>query len=243
MTSFVTAKYDALSGQILDPNSFITSPYTLKQSAVPSVLPSSGTSNATGQITLTTALPYQPVGPVSLYLPAGVVTAGAQGTGAGLYQVVFSSTTVCQIQGTGIVTANAAYTQTTGADINLMTTVVPGGAMGANGSLRTTLVFANNNSVNNKIFSYRFGTAVNILSTQTTSTGTRTQLQTHNRGSLQSNYTFPSIGATFGSTANTPPYSSIDTSVNQPLQFFGQLATAADFMFIECYTVEVLPSA
>ncbi|OXE37469.1 MAG: hypothetical protein CGW95_01390, partial [Phenylobacterium zucineum] len=105
-------------------------PYILAQTAVPVILPSSGSSNATGQITLTTALPYQPSGTVQIYLPTGVVTAGSAGTGAGLYSVVFSTTAICQIQGTGIVTANGAYTQTTAADLTLATVTVPGGAMG-----------------------------------------------------------------------------------------------------------------
>ena len=242
MTSFVTAKYDALSGQILDPNSVITSPYTLKQSAVPSILPSSGTSNATGQITLTTALPYTPTGVVFLYLPAGVVTAGAQGTGAGLYQVVFSSTTVCQIQGTGIVTANAAYTQTTGADINLATVIVPGGIMGANGWLRITRDTTILNSATSKTGKILLGGQTVGVWGATTVQVAPEQRRVKNRNSQAVQHVQPD-GFGYSNVTTASFQTTVDTSVAQTMLFQGQLAAATDYIIQEGYTVEVLPSA
>ncbi len=215
-------------------------PYILAQSAVPVILPSSGSSNATGQITLTTALPYQPSGTVYIYLPTGVVTAGSAGTGAGLYPVVFSSTTVCQVQGTGIVSANGAYTQTTAADITLATVVVPGGAMGANGAIREHRAFGFPNNANNKIVRVFFGGSglSSVSGTYTTASGSTLASVTRNRGSQSLQATAPLTASTTASTTTT-----VDTSVNQNMTIVANLAVATDYIILEGYTVEVLPSA
>lgn len=214
-------------------------PYILDQAATPRILPSSGTSNATGQITHTTALPYQPSGVVWTYLPAGVVTAGSAGTGAGLYPVIYSSTTVCQIQGTGIVTANGAYTQTTASDITLAAVVVPGGAMGANGSLRVAEYLAVAGTAGNKICNVVFGGSTVIGQTITTGPGATAYCATVNRGSQAINVS-RNLGTTTATGVNNR--STIDTSINQNLTFTGQLAVATDFIILEGYTVEVLPN-
>lgn len=214
-----------------------TQPYVLAQSAVPVILPSSGSSNATGQITLTTALPYQPSGTVGLYLPAGVVTAGSQGTGAAVYQVIFSSTSVCQIQGTGIVTANGAYTQTTAADLTLVAATVPGGAMGANGALRIFSQSTVNNSAGTKTPKIFHGSQLLATTSLTTVTGATLLWLTRNRGA-QNLQTFI---VPIQSANNGSQYATIDTSVNQLVTFTGQLAAATDYIILENYLVEVLP--
>lgn len=219
-------------------------PYALAQTAVPVVLPSSGSSNASGQITHTTALPYQPSGVVYIYLPAGVVTAGSAGTAAGLYPAIYSSQTVCQIQGTGIVTANGAYTQTTGVDLTLATAMVPGGAMGANGALRTVPLFSTPSTATTKTMNLKFGGAGAWSNAAATTLSHSTLNVIRNRGAQNSQVSFSAttvagVGASGGAT-NTI---AIDTSANQPLTFTGQLATATDYIILEGYTVEVLPGA
>lgn len=235
---------------VVDPNVFTPQrhpgpfvPYILDQSAVPRILPSSGSSNATGQITLTTALPYQPSGVVYIYLPAGVVTAGSAGTGAGMYPVIFSSTTVCQIQGTAVVTANGAYTQTTGSDLTLATVTVPGGAMGVNGSLRTDNNWSIANTAGAKTQSVKFSATTVASRTAGSQSGLRGFAKLSNRGNLASQVLFAStIQTPFGDGA-IGGYSTIDTSINQNLTFTGQLTVATDYIILEGYTVEVLPEA
>lgn len=217
---------------------FPLKPYILAQTAVPVILPSSGSSNATGQITLTTALPYQPSGTVQIYLPSGVVTAGSQGTGAGLYSVTFSSTTVCQIQGTGIVTANGAYTQDT-TQQTLATVVVPGGAMGANGALRIGNLFSIPNNANNKYITNRLNGVNVISSTLTTQVLCGFEFSIRNRNAQAIQVTQPTLASVSSTSAAT--YTTIDTSINQNLTFTGQLAVATDYIILEGYTIEVLP--
>lgn len=220
------------------------SPYILAQTGVPVILPSSGTSNAAGQITLTTALPYTPQGVVGLYLPAGVVTAGSQGSGAGVYQVQFSSTTVCQIAGTGIVTANAAYTQTTGAQLTLASAAVPAGSLGANGRLRLDTWWTHIGNTNTKIERAVFGGT--FLADRQANSATqitfRELLSVRNRGAQNVNLLESSWGGGLGADTGLFKAAAVDTSVQQPLTFAGQLAVATDYIILEGYTVEVLPA-
>ncbi len=218
-----------------------SNPYVLAQTAVPVILPSSGSSNATGQITLTTALPYQPSGTVSIYLPTGVVTAGSAGTGAGLYSVVFSTTAICQIQGTGIVTANGAYTQTTASALTLATVAVPAAAMGANGSLRVLPRVTVLNNANTKTFNMQLGGSALANFPIVSNVSTFPILMVTNRGTQASQ-----IGSPNGSDRNfgNPSsfyYTSVDTTAAQSLILTGNLATATDYLILEGYTVEVIP--
>lgn len=208
----------------------------LAASAVAVILPSSGSSNATGQITHTTALAAQPVGTVRVFLPAGVVTAGSQGTGAGLYSATYSSTTVCQLTGTGIVTANAAYTQST-AEQTLATDTIPAGAMGLNGGVHAHKSWTLNNSGNNKTIRLRFGGAAGTqYSTQvaTTVASLSDFRRIRNRGSASAQVGAAAAAASaYGSSSGALPTSSVDTSAAVDLVFSGQLAVATDYIILE----------
>ena len=211
--------------------------YILAQNSGPVILPSSGTSDAIGNITLTTALAYQPSGAVLIYLPAGVVTAGSQGTGAKLYSVIFSSTTVCQLTGTGIVTANAAYTQDTTA-VTLVSVTVPGGAMGANGALRPWARFTHPSNANTKTYTFLHAGLSVTSSSPTTSAGGNLQGSIHNRGSQTAQVSGTSFANATGVGTN---YRTVDTSVSQIVTITGQLSVATDYIVLEAYTIEVLP--
>lgn len=222
------------AGSPFSPRSF---GYVLAQSGVPIILPSSGTSNATGQITLTTALPYQPLGTVGLYLPAGVVVGDAVG---GIKQVVFSSTTVCQIVGAPA-TANAAYTQSTSA-LTLATVSVPGGAMGANGRLRVTTWWEHANSATSKSENILFAGSAMQAWTNTTTAAVLGAWDLQNRGAANLNMRYNTAGANVPqATVYAQP--NIDTSIAQLLAWQVQLAAAADFIMLSGFTVEVLPAA
>lgn len=215
----------------------------LDSSAVAVILPSSGTSNATGLITHTTALPVQPTGTVKVFLPTGVVTAGSQGTGAGLYDATYSSTTACQLTGTGIVTANAAYTQVT-TEVAMATTTVPA-PWGVNGGIEVRTVWSVNNSVNNKTPRWRlggiggtafFGTA---LTTSATFSDAR---RVRNRNSASVQVGSANVGANaFGGSTGALVTGALDTTAAQDLVFTGQLAVATDYIILEARETWQLP--
>lgn len=217
-------------------------PYLFAQSAVPIIVPSSGTSDAVGGITFTTALSFQPGVACSIWLPNGVVTAGSAGTGARLYPVVFSSTTVCQIQGTGIVTANGAYTQSiTGLTIVSMT--IPGGSMGNNGSQRINYSMSYNNSAGTKQMTLIRGGLWTHQIIGSTTQWAEAIVSTKNRGvqNRQLNSKTGSPGTVIGQNSSTDLYTSVDTSVDHALNFAAQLNTATDYIILEGYSVETLP--
>lgn len=241
----VTSLIGAIDYVVSTPPGQQSIPYILAQRGAPTILPSSGSSNATGQITLTTALPYQPSGTVGLYLPAGVVTGGSQGSGAGVYQVTFSSTTVCQLAGTSIVTANAAYTQTTGAQLTLASTSVPAGCLGVNGCLRVMPWWTHIGNTNIKIERAVFGGTwlADRQATSATQVTFRELLMVRNRGAQNSNLLESSWGGGIGADTGLFKSASIDTSLAQTLAFTGQLSIATDYIILEGYSVEVLPAA
>lgn len=209
-----------------------TAAYPLAQSGAPIILPSSGASNATGQITHTTALPYQPSGTVQVYLPAGVVVGDAAG---GLYSAVYSSTTVCQLVGNPA-TANGAYAQVTAA-VTLASVVVPGGSIGANGALRVQPHWTQPNNANTKTGTVLFGGQTFSGLSNTTNVSDSREVRIRNRGALNVNVGFVHASAqSFG-----PIYRVLDTSVNQTLALQATLAAATDYMILEGYAVEVLP--
>jgi hypothetical protein len=209
--------------------------YVLAQTGVPTILPSSGSSNATGQITLTTALPSQPAGTVQVWMPAGVVVGDATG---GLYPAVFSSASVCQLVGNPV-TANAAYTQTTSA-VGLVSVSVPGGVMGANGSLRISPQWTIPNNANNKTMTARFGGQSAAVWLDTTVVQETRDVRIRNRGSLLAQITSSFVG--YATTSTAPISLTVDTSQAQAAVLQAQLAVATDYVILEAYTVEVLPS-
>lgn len=216
-------------------------PYILAQSGMPVILPSSGASNASGQITHTTALPYQPGGTVQVYLPAGVVVGDATG---GLYPAVYSSTTVCQLTGNPA-TANAAYTQTTGARVQLVATTVPGGALGPNGSLRALVWWSHPGNTNTKIEDVRFGGLPlngNRQALSASNASFREILLARNRGAQNANLFEAAWGGGIGADSGSFVKTAVDTSQTQPFAFMAQLAVATDYAILEAYSVEVLPS-
>lgn len=210
----------------------------LAQSGVPRILLPTGSSNATGQITLGTALAYTPVGVVFGYLPAGVVTSGVQ-TGAGMYPMTFSSTTVAQLTDTTAVTANAAYTQTTGSALVLASANMAGGAMGANGSVRVRALFTNNNSAGTKQFICQFGGASLVTNTNTTSITAGFEHVTSNRGAQNAQVT--QFNDAYAASAVATTYQTVDTSQAVTFGFASNQNTATDYSILESYTIEVLP--
>ena len=222
----------------------------LSQSAIPVILAPNGTVATNGTITLGTALPVVYAN-AWVRLPAGAVVGGA----AGLYYATFSSTTV------GIITtsfadpanafvpyipaitvvavgSNAAYTQTTAADITLANITVPGGLMGANGALRFQTYGTQNNTANAKTLSVKFVGVTLVGSSGISNGSVSIDGRTKNR-SASSQISHEVRGAIAGLT---PIYSTINTSVDQSFTVTAQIVTATDYMALDDFTLEVLPA-
>lgn len=234
--------------------------YVIAQTAVPVILAPNGTVATNGTITLGTALPTI-YAKAWVYLPAGAVVAGL----AGLYYATFSSTTVGVITttytstasaftpyiptGTAVATgSNAAYTQTTAADITLANITVPGGMMGANGALRIWMQDARNGTANSKISKSILGGGINSIqflssaSASTVSVGDVHVLRNRGVANAQTVFT-PGWAGGGGTSSAVGAYYAIDTSTDKALTFTGQLAVATDYIVLEGFTVEVLPKA
>ena len=205
-------------------------PYILAQSNVPIILCSSGNFNATGQLTLTTALPYTPTGTVLVYIFAG------NGLTAGLYSATFSSTTVCQLVGNPTTTSGAYAGGTT--EATLATVTILGGSLGNNGKIRDTTLIQIPNNANNKILNERLNAQELGSFTFTTSSYARSIMETVNQGNPAVNLStfFTNIG---GGSANFRRLT-VDTTQNQTLTLAGTLAVATDYIILESYSIEIL---
>lgn len=231
--------------------------YITFQSGVPALIAPNGTVATNGTITLGTALSTTYSGGIWTYLPAGAVVGGL----AGFYWTVMSSTTVGQVTteyraadalfaptlGTSVTPAvgsNAAYTQTTGAAILLLTAKILGNSLGAYGSLRATYHVENNNSAGTKSFTMNVrgtgGGAISIIGSATTSTSTTTQHRVHNRGRIDRQVSSVSFSSTFGASSNPVFMYTLDTSQDTFAEFTGNLAVATDWIILQSVTVEVL---
>ena len=259
MSSFVYAKYDS-AGNSVQQDALVTQgayPYILAQTAIPVILPSSGTIT-NGVLSALTALPTA-YGGAWMYFPAGA----SLPSGAGLYWVSSVTTTGGNITTSFanastaftpyipaspvlITSGGAAYTQTIGSDITLANITVPGGLMGANGALRIETVYDQTTPVtaNAKSENVKLGSAtVHTLNTGG-NTFTSEFFTVKNRGIPNSQLSYranQSIGG--NQTTNSAVFAAIDTSISQPLTFTGQIAVATDYIVLEGFTVEVLPRA
>lgn len=225
-------------------------PYILAKSAIPMILCSSGSMGNNGAITGLTALPTT-YADAYIYLPANAISAGSS---AGLYYFVGSSTTAGTVYNNAytsgvptipasptafVTTGPGAFAQST-SEITLQTITVLGGSMGANGELRCqNLMWSNNNSGTSKSLRARIASDLLSVTQPTTTTFSRNMVAFQNRGVVNKNVANPyqNYGAT-----NSTMYTSINTAIDQSFTFTGQLAAATDFIVLEGYAIEVLPS-
>lgn len=231
-------------------------PYILAQSAVPVILAPNGTVAANGVITLGTALSTTYAGGAWVRLPAGAVVGGL----AGLYWCVFSSTTVGALKTLFVDVATpftpyvpsvalvaavgsaVAYAQQTGADITLANIIVPGGAMGLGGALRQRAVIGAPTNANAKYCQFKYaGQGISGATLNFTQAGSFGRVF-QNAGALNRNkWSGSSSSFTPDGLGSVIP-NTIDTSTDQPWVVTCQVAVATDFMILEAFTIEVLPS-
>jgi hypothetical protein len=136
----------------------------------------------------------------------------------------------------------ASVTGTT-AETVLASITIPGGMIGANGSLRVTAAWSHTNSANTKRPIVKLGSTAFTSVPVTNSTSSQTMTVIRNRGATNSQVSAGSAVFGIGGTSNAAVTSAIDTTVDQVLSIRGQLTIGdgSESITLEGYTVEVLP--
>lgn len=161
----------------------------------------------------------------------GAATARGAAANLGTWYVLASSAIAASVTGT--------LTETT-----LATVTLPAGAMGANGAIRVTSVWATpGGSANAKTVRTRLG---GISGAQVMAIGVTTSLSVsestrliQNRNSASSQVTRNSGSPGSGGSSAAPTTSAINTAVAADLVFTGQLANTGETITLESYMVEV----
>ena len=136
----------------------------------------------------------------------------------------------------------------TTSEIQITSTVTPGGSCGTNGKLEFTALISNTNSANNKNIIVRLaGTAIFQPPAQTTNLSAGYRFDLWNRGSQSSQITSQAGAGSSGNPwgANTNSLSNYNFNMNQDqvLTIGLQVANTADSITLEALSLELLPSA
>jgi hypothetical protein len=234
----------------------VATPFVAYQSAVPVMLPPSGTMGNNGAITLGTALPVV-IPACWMWLPANAIFTGSA---AGIYFVQMSSTTVGQVfnntlsSGVPYIpvspaafasTGPGAYTSQAYVATNLVTLPILGGSMGPTGILTRRAIWMRPSNGNvygpsEWLGGVALGTnpVANQLWVGTEKTLRNTGAQNRQVG-LNSATNLQTDNGAYG---NAAAFFSIDTSANQNFNFQTACA-AADYMILAGFDVVVSPGA
>lgn len=222
-------------------------------SALPFVMPASGTVNNTaGAITTGTAFDYV-IGPSYSYFPANQLFGGSP---AGWYYTVWTAATIGTVYANTYLNGNAqipavptplttvagAYTQVTGFDVLGPAFVIAANAMGPNGCIEWHRVVNNNNSAGQKIYNTFLGATSFQGVTQTTNPKEAGMGVVRNRGVVSRQ---AAANAAHGDNNNASAVTklTIDTSQAQVFGFAMQLAVATDYAMIESHGIKVFNGA
>lgn len=228
----------------------------IAQSGIPLILPSSGTLSAAGALSGITALAA--IYPSCwMFFPANAI---ATVSAAGMYFVQMSSTTagtvfqnILTAAGTALTpfipatsalipcTTASNYATGTGANVAAAILNLPANSMGANGRVRLTGSFSNNNSAGAKIGQLGFGATTIGGANNTTNVIQPVMHDIINRGVTNSQQTIAATGYIASATAIT--LAANDTTTALSLQFFLQVATATDTCQWDMILAEVWPGA
>lgn len=230
-------------------------PNVLAQSGFPMIMPPNSTSlSAAGALVLATALDLTYAN-CYMFFPANAV---ATVSAAGMYFVQMSSTTAGTVfqntytSGVPVIPAASAlipcttassYTQTTGANVTILSFTIPGGSMGPNGQVRYFVQYRNNNSAGNKIHGASFGGTTIVVTTVTTNGNIPIQRNIFNRGVTNSQVCQVQSSNGIAASSGTPPAISVDTTAAVTLLILDQLAVATDWAMVDSLLIEILPGA
>ena len=253
----VTATTNPLTGRIeisAGGEVLATSP-VIGQTAIPMIVPSSGSIGNNGALTGIASLPAVYTS-CFMYFPAGAVVAGSL---AGMYYVVMSSNTAGTIYNNAYTggapaiptsptafatTGPGAYTQSTSA-VEVASIVVPAGAMGKNGRLEVRGRMSGPNNANAKSLIASLAD-VNVLtyinSGITTQLGVEFGNTIQNRGAEGVQVANATSFGNLGQTGTAALRGTVDTTLAQSLRFKLVVAVATDYALIERISVDCFPA-
>lgn len=225
--------------------------YGSRGSALPFVMPSSGTiNNTSGSVTATTTFDYT-IGPSYTYFPVGALFAsspagwyytnwsvGDNKTGTVYANTYANGNAQIPANPTPLTAVAGAYTQVTGFDVIGPSFIVPGNVLGPNGSIEWHRAVNNNNSANNKVYNTYLGASNFQGLTQTTNPKEGGMGVIRNRGHVARQ---AAANAAHGDNNNASGITklTIDTTQAQVFGFALQLTNASDFAMIESHGIKI----
>lgn len=247
-------------------------PIILAQSALPRGIPPGNGStvglkftNTAGAFLLTTTLfPMIYADGIWLWVPINGFTASTPAA-AGFYWATTSSTSVGVLTGvpmslTGglpptaaqiaaapaVTTNNYWMTQQTSIVAAALSVTIPAKMMGALGAIRSELLTSYMNSASAKTLALNFGGTAVLTQAPTTTVAARYRNTVRNRSAAKQVFPTATMGSSYGdhigvATANI--IAAVDTNADVALTVDMTLALNTDFLILEGYTVELLPSA
>lgn len=241
----------------------ITNSYSLCQSAIPLIMPSSGTILANGMLTLKTALYTTYSSGCYMYFPVGAIGVGVS---LGMYFVIMTSTTQGKIFNNRIIENNptipkvltpfvgtngAVYTQTIGLFTwgnarHLLDMMMPANIMGNNGSVEVHSLATYSNlhglvqygwQINNQnvMTSGSIGTSI--------TNGDVVVSTLRNRGVTDSQFAISAYDPRVQNTNDVSniKYLNVDTSMSTNITLWANLGNDLDFFVLESYKATVYP--
>ncbi|MGH6822409.1 MAG: hypothetical protein ACREC4_02785 [Methylocella sp.] len=228
---------------------------TLAASAIPMILPSSGSIANNGALTGLTALATTYAN-CYMYFPVNAI---ATGVAAGLYYVIMSSTTAGTIYNNTytsglpvippsptafVTTGPGAYTQTTGTDITLISFSVLANLMGLNGLLNIGEMWSVTGNTDTKTLKVSFGSsALKATTMNTVSLASERGVSIiRNSGLANSQISWVTSSASgFGTSASYPTTPAEDTTANVNAVFAGNIAAVAtNYIVLNAWSIELL---
>ena len=222
---------------------------TIFQTAVPFVIPSSGSIGNNGALSGITALPAT-ITQGYFYFPLHAISSTSA---AGLYWVVMTNTTTGTIynntytSGQPVVPASptafvttgpGSYTQTTGSAINLVQAVVPGNSIGPDGSFSFLPACSVNANSNSKYQFMTFGGQQIVNYGLSTLGYGETPRNLINRGATNIQVAENQLYYGYGYQNQLPVAFAIDTTANQTAVCQLQIQTATDWAVLEFFRID-----
>lgn len=219
------------------------------QQGIPCIIAPNGTIAVNGTYTSGTALPLT-YARAWCYFPAGAVVGGL----VGWYYVEFTSTTVGQVytafqaamakpyvptSKVAAVGSNGAFVQATAVDIVMGSVTVPANLLGEQGSVEATVFTSHTNSAGNKTSKLRFGGSAVFSNVNTTTLGQTFRKRVQNRNTALQVVHAAAEGA---AVATSPSQLTVDTTADVAVDVTGQLAAATDYLILEHFSVEAVPT-
>lgn len=244
----------------------VFNPIVLANDATPMIMPPGDGATAglqwsgtAGAFTLVGAVNFQAYTfpcDVFLYMPAGAIA--GTGNAAGLYYAQLTSATAGTVYNNryfgGLpraaipavptpfsgVTNGAFITQTTGAEITVLSIAVPGGLMGSNGVLRTMEFTSANNNANGKTVRWRSPSSQLRGSSLASGVGLQAGSSLRNRNSQSRQVVGNGQNGDY-STVGQNVFHTVNTAADWSLTLTLQTAVNTDIVALEAFEVQVIP--